>query len=253
MPDSGQQDLPANIKKLPEAAQKQWLAAFNAAFKGYKAKNEGAQGRESYAFRVANAAVKARNEGRVTVNPAVVSLPITSVLTKDIFEWHPEGRFCRWCGSAKGSGHRHAARAGDPTDAASTLQVKEVMAGSATVDTLIRQALAEATEDHPFSIIQRGVSDALDDACKAKLGIFAPEMNGMGMNGGPGEYRPTPWVVELYIDRAIVSYDGKLWAIPYTWDDDEMEAELDLANVDQVKVQYVTVPGEAPGEEGAED
>ncbi len=257
MPYEKMSDLPDHIKKMPAKKKRTWMAAFNSAYEQWDPKKDKkrdpkrtpAENREAYAFRVANAAIQetvalARQHlTEVVRGPFLVSSALRSGALTEAKAFR--GSYCIWCGSRRGKGHRHLAKqsggAAEHPDGnggrsyaesvdrpAKTPSVQEAMRAvlaGAPLATLVRAAVDEETEDHPFSVIERAVREAVRKKYQAIAGYGQPSME--------------CWVVEVFLDRAIVSMDGKLYAVPFIFSDDTMEAAM--GEPELVKVEYTPV------------
>ena len=243
MPYDKLSDLPDHIKKLPAKKQHIWRAAFNAAHAGYDPKKDRqrdpkktrAENRESYAFRVANAAI-ATNEAR----------PLWSAIRAGLMQ-ERRARGCPMCGGPRaGANGRPLGEAAHGMDNGAAppgmrrrkkkaveksvgRMMEGALAGTVAVREVVRAALAEAVEDHSFTDIEGAVRRAVREKYEAHGNGPTPAMAMM----------ETPYVIEVFTDRAILRWQGKLWAVDYEIDD---AGDATLGEPERVRVEYRPVP-----------
>jgi len=201
------------VKKLSDEKRKQWVATFNAAFKEYK-------GDEKKAFATASAAIKES----IGVND-VFSKTLLTELSNDI-----DLILAKSKDGLKG-------RVGTPAIKHFLREVKDKVKKmlEKIKDTEVKKLaesvvskIEEATKDGSFDDIEEKVRSGL----KASA-FFLEKINQNGVE----VYADGPYIRDMFPDKCIVSYQGKLYEVSYAF----VNNVLVLGQPKEVQETYIPV------------
>lgn len=207
--------LPDYIKKKPKEVQDKWLKAFNAAF---------AEKGETYAFKVANAAIKESLAGN-----DIFSKTLLSELLADI-----DLIITRAGDGLKG-------REGSPIVRAFLKEVKtKVKNMIAKITDKETKALAESIVAKIEEADKQGSFGDIEGQVRAALKthpLFPEKVGEIYMDG--------PYIRDMYPDRCVISYSGKLYEMEYSI----MNEAVILGTPKEVIEQYVPANEAQPAKE----